>query len=313
MKNFGLKEGLFVVIGISMLAVPFLAFGGRSVVYVDKNASGEETGTSGNPYHSIGKALKYANENTEVRVKKGEYRESIVIPKDVKVTSDGNDRDKVVIKGNDNDPAVLMKDEAELSKVTIKGGRHGIRVNENAKAHIFDVLVDGSDRDGIHIDHSDKKDKRHRVLIDKVEVKKSGRTGIYSEQHFVVIMKSNVHDNDGDGIDLQDDVKAWIEDTRVNENSGSGMKIDINGADIWTNKLTIRDNKREGVEVSGNTDETGSFGLKKATIIGNKHFGVAKIRRGTASATLLHNRVFIENSRVEANGKGVVSGVISVK
>lgn len=313
MKNFGLKEGIFVVIGLAIVALPFLAFGGHAVVYVDKNASGTEIGSNAQPYQSIGAALKHVSGGAEVRVKKGEYKENIVIPKDVQVISDGNDRDKVTIHGNDRDATVVMKDGAKLSKITIKEGRHGIRIDKNAEAHIYDVLVEESDRDGIHIDQSNKKDKKHRVFIDKVEVKKSGRTGIYSEERFVVITKSNIHNNDGDGIDFQGDVKAWIEDTKVNDNKGSGLKVNLNGADIWTNKVSIRDNKREGVEVSARTAELGNFGLKKATIIGNKNFGVAKLRRGTAPASLLHNHVFIEKSRVESNGKGVVSGVIWVK
>ncbi len=313
MKNFGLKEGLFGVIGILVVALPFLAFGGHNVLYVDKNATGTETGSSSDPYKSIGTALKHANNGDEVRVKSGTYKENIVISKEVKVTSDKNDRDKVTIIGDDNEPTVLMKDGAKLSKVTIENGRHGIRVEKNAEAHIFDVLVDGSDRDGIHIDESKKKDKKHRVLIDKVEVKKSDRSGIYSEERFVVIMKSNVHDNDLDGIDFQAGVKAWVEDTKMNENKGSGLKVDLNGADIWTNKLSIRNNKYDGVEVSARNGKIGNFGLRKATIIGNKNYGVVKLRRGTAPATLLHDHVFIEKSRVESNGAGVVSGVIFVK
>ena len=313
MKNFGLKEGMFGVIGAAILFVPFVVFGGNTVIYVDKNATGAETGSSNAPYQSIEKALKNAKKNTEVRVKSGTYKENVVIPEDVKVTSDKNDRDKVTIIGDDREATVLMKNDSKLSKITVEGGRHGIRVDKNAEAHIFDVLVDRSDRDGIHIDESRKKDKSHRVFIDKVEVKNSDKAGIYSEERFVVITKSNIHDNDSDGIDFQGDVKAWIEDTRVNENKGSGLKINLNGADIWTNKLTIRNNKHDGVEVSARSAKLGNFGLKKATIIGNKNFGVAKLRRNIAPAALLHNHVFIEKSRVEGNGSGVVSGVVYVK
>lgn len=314
MKNIGLKQAFFVVIGVVVfLLLPFAVFGGTKVVFVDKNASGAELGTNDSPYHSIKAALKNAKKDTEVRVKKGVYRENIVIPKEVKVVSDADDRDKVTIEGDTDEPTVVMKHDAKLSKVTVKDGRHGVRIDENAKAHIFDVVIEKSDRDGIHIDQSGKKDKSHRVFIDKVEVKKSGRAGIYSKEHFVVITNSDIHDNDSDGIDFGADVKAWIEDTKVNSNKGSGLKIDLNGADIWTNKISIRNNKREGVEVSARTNASGNFGLKKAAIIGNKNFGVAKLARGTAPAALLHNHVFIEKSRVESNGKGVVSGVIAVR
>jgi hypothetical protein len=313
MKNFGLKEGIFLTLGLAALAMPFWVFGGHDVLYVDKDGSGAETGSSNAPYHSIGEALKHARDGAEVRVKKGEYKESITIPDNVQVVGDNSDRDRVIINGNREDAAVVMKDDSSLSNITVKDARYGIRIEKNAKAHIFDVLVEESDRDGIHIDQSNKKDKKHRVFIDKVEVKKSGRSGIYSEERFVVIVNSNIHDNNRDGIDFQGDTKAWIENTRIERNDGSGLKIDLNGADIWTNKLSIRDNGREGVEVSARTNEVGNFGLKKATITGNKNFGVAKLRRGTAPAALLHQHVFIEASRVEGNGKGVVSGVISVR
>lgn len=313
MKYFGLKEGIYLIFGVAMVAMPFLTFGGHDVLYVDKDASGTEVGSSDSPYHSIGAALKHASDGAEVRVKKGEYKESITIPDNVQVIGDNADRDRVIINGDRDDATVVMKDDAKLSNLTVKDGHYGIRVEKNAKAHIFDVVVEESDRDGIHIDRSNKKDKSHRVLIDKVEVKNSGRSGIYSEERFLVIVNSNIHNNNRDGIDLQSDIKAWIEDTRVNDNDGSGLKIDLNGADIWTNKLSIRKNGHEGVEVSARTNENGNFGLKKATIIGNKNYGVAKLRRGIASATLLHDHIFIEKSRVEGNGKGVVSGVISVK
>ncbi len=313
MKNLGLKKDLFVVFGAIVLSIPLNVFGGHDVLYVDKNSTGSELGTNDSPYQSIENALKNAGDSDEVRVKKGTYKENIVIPKGVKVTSDADDRDKVTVSGKKNEPTIVMKDGAELSKITVKEGRHGIRVEKSSKAHIFDVLVEESDRDGIHIDQSKKKDKKHRVFIDKVEVKKSGRAGIYSEEHFVVITKSNIHNNDSDGIDFQAGMKAWIENTQVNTNGGSGLKIDLNNADIWTNKISLRKNKREGVEVSARTNVMGNFGLKKATITNNKNYGVAKLRRDTAPVSLLASHVFIEDSRVEGNGKGVVSGVISVK
>ncbi|MGK2848902.1 MAG: right-handed parallel beta-helix repeat-containing protein [Minisyncoccota bacterium] len=310
-KNFWLSKQVFAsfIFGI-LLVSPILVFGGSDVLYVDNDANGDEQGTKAHPYHSIEKALKHADDGTEVRVRKGTYKENITISKDIKVTGDSEDADKVTIESDDNDkPSVTMKNGTELSHVTVKGGRHGIRVLEDSKVHIFDVHIKKSKRDGIHIE-SGSREKKDRALIDDVRISGSGQAGIFAEKRFIVLINSDIVTNAGDGIDLAGGTKAWIENNRFNENGGSGAKFVMDGSDIWTKSNSFRNNKREGVEVNA-YGTPGNIGFKKASFVNNGRYGIARIARATAGFNtfdhLFYNESGVNSNRIEGNIIGTVS------
>lgn len=313
MSFFGLKEakiaGIFAGVTLAVL-LPVLAFGDTDVIVVDKDARGSETGSYSNPYRTIGKALEHAENGTEVRVKKGKYQENIEIPKGVKVVSDGEDRSDVVIDGDNRKPTVTMKHGSTLSHVTVKEGRNGIRIDDNAKAHLFDVLVRDAERDGIHIESS-LRDKKYRAYIDKVEIKNSGKTGIYAKKRLVVIVNSNIHDNTSEGIDFQAGVNAWLEGNKIHGNKGTGWKVVMDGSEIWTTKNDFRRNGREGVQVES-FGGAGKFGVKKSKSVDNGRYGIALVARSDAARDMWKN-VFLENNSVFGNVLGQVSSVIPVK
>lgn len=312
-RNFWFSKEVFIGLAFGLLlAVPVFVFGDSKVIYVDKDADGSEEGTSEHPYHTISEALKNAEEGTEVRVKGGTYKENITIPKDVKVVSDSEKRDKVTIKAdNDKLPTVIMKHDSKLSHITIKGGRHGVRIAENAKAHIFDAVIKESRRDGIHID-SAPRDKKHRVLIDETVIKDNGRAGIFAEKRFIVLLDSDIVSNGSDGIDLALGTEAWLEENRINENGGSGARLILDDASIFGKKNGFRDNRREGIEVNA-YGAAGTIELKRSAFVGNDRYGVARIARTAAGAGMFGNLSFgigVNDSRFESDAFGGLSPVV---
>lgn len=312
-RNFWLSRE--VILGLAfglVLVVPVFVFGGSQTLYVDKDGSGSENGTSSHPYHTISKALKNADGGTEVRIKNGTYKENITIPKGVKVLGDSKKRDKVVIENDNKDlPTVIMKHNTALSYVTVKGGRHGVRILEDAKAHIFDTVIKKSDRDGIHIDAATR-DKKHQVIIDKVRIADNDRAGIFSEKRFIVIINSDVVSNGSDGINLAAGTKAWFENDRFDDNKGSGAKLVLDGASIFSKKNSFRDNKREGVEVNA-SGAAGTIELKRASFVGNDRHGVARVARTVAGTRMFGNLSFgtgINASRFETNAFGSLSSIV---
>lgn len=312
-RKFWLSREVFIGLAFGLLlAAPVFVFGGSKTVYVDKDASGSEDGTVAHPYSTISKALKNADKGTEVRVKNGTYKENITIPKGVDVLGDSGKRDKVTIE-SDNDalPTVTMKHDTALSHITIKGGRHGVRILEDAKAHIFDTEIKKSDRDGIHID-SAPRDKKHRVLIDKAKISDNDRAGIFSEKRFIVLINSDIVSNGSDGIDLALGTKAWFENNRFNDNRGSGAKLILDGASIYGKKNGFRDNKREGVEVSA-FGAAGTIEFKRTAFVDNDRYGVARLARTSAGERMFGNLSFgigINESRFDANVLGGLSPII---
>lgn len=304
-----------VLVGLALavfLAIPVFVFGGSDEIFVDKNASGAEEGTAAHPFHTISEALKKAKEGTKVSVKNGTYKENITIPKGVDVVSDSGKHDKVTIESdNDNKPTVTMKNNTAIKHITVKGGRHGVRVLEDARVHILDAVIKGSDRDGVHID-SGSRDNKHRVLIDETTISDNDRAGIFSEKRYVILINSDIVSNGSDGIDLAAGTKAWLEDNRFNDNEGSGAKLVLDDASIFGKKNGFRNNKREGLEVNA-FGAAGTIELKRSAFVGNNHYGVARVARTAAGTRMFGNLSFgigINDSRFENNGLGSISPII---
>ncbi len=315
-SNFSSNKGIILGAVLAALVVsPFLVFGGGKVIHVDSKASGMEDGSKSHPYKTLTRALNSAKEGDELEVEKGTYKENITLPKEVWVYGAGGDRKDIVIEAkNDEKPTVEMKHGSKLSDVTIKGGRHGVRVLEDSKAHLYDVRITKSNRDGIHIDSADIT-KKKRVLIDKVEVDKSDRSGIFSEKRSLTIINSNIHDNNGDGIDLASGTHAWFEKNDFNDNHGSGAKLILDGSSIWSKSNDFKKNGREGIEVSSFGGQ-GTIEFKRASISGNDRYGVARLGKTDKGMKMFGNLSFgigINGSSFSSNTMGNISPVISVK
>lgn len=315
-SNLGRHKSLLLGVTLSVLVVaPFVVFGGGHTLYVNKSQTGSEDGSKDHPYNTINEALKRAKNGDDIVVAKGTYKENITLPKEVSLRGAKKNHSDVTIEAKDDDkPAVEMKHGSELSFLTIKGGRHGVRILEDSKAHLYDLRITSSERDGIHVDSANVSSKK-RVLIDKVEIEKSDRSGIYSEKRLITVINSDIHDNRGDGIDLAAGTHAWFEDSTFNENRGSGAKLILDGASIWSKSNEFKGNHREGIEISSFGGQ-GTIGFKRAKVSNNDRYGVAYIGRTAAGMKMFGNVGFglgINGSSIQRNGLGNISPVLFVK
>lgn len=300
------KNSLLVVAFLMLILGPVVVLGSAKSIYVDEDNTGSQDGSYDHPYRTISKALKHAKGATVVYVAKGTYKENITLPKEVKLIGGKNTDDVVIKADNPKQPTIVMKDDTEVNKITVVGGRHGIRVLEHAKAKIIRSVVKGSTRDGIHIDRGSR-DKKEQVIIEKSTIKNNRLAGIFSEKRKLIVTASDITGN-GDGVDLVANVKAWFEDNRVLENRGSGFKLTMDGADFWSKDNSIRRNGREGVEVNS-YGEAGEIGFKQAAFVDNGRYAVARIARlGNGN----FKGLFLEKSRYEGNRSGSVSNILKI-
>ncbi len=306
------KEFLIGLSLIILVVAPVIVFGKSGTLYVNENAKGKEDGSSSHPYKTISQALKKAKKGDEVRVKNGTYNENITIPGGVEVVSANGNREKVIIKSDNNDkPTVTMKDGSRLTRVSVKGGRHGVQVEGDAKATIYNVIIKDSKRDGIHADKA-RVEKSKQLVVDKVQIYNNALSGIYSEKRRISITDTDIWNNKLDGVDIEAGSNVWIEGSKMNANGGTGLAVTLDGSSIWTKNNSFRYNGHDGVEIAG-LGGAGTVSLKDAKFIQNAGYGIARVSKNaqadkTFSGVL--QGVDKSTNTFDKNGKGTLSPII---
>jgi hypothetical protein len=305
------KAYISAIILMIVVIFPVFVMAGRDHdVYVDAKANGTQNGSTSHPYKTIKQATKKANDHTKIHVANGTYHENVELGDGVELY--GHDKDDVIIDGDDDKATVTMKDDSKINKVTIKGGKYGIKISDDEEASIIECIIKDNDQDGIHIENAGLK-KSTLVAISENEIKENGRAGIYSQKRRLSIVDNDILNNKSDGIDLENSASAWIADNKINGNSGSGMKLRIDGSNIWTKNNTYRNNDHEGLEVSF-MGGAGRVNIAKSDFIKNNRNGVAKVQNfalSAASANLWNKYLTFENNNTfSQNGKLGISAII---
>lgn len=294
---------------LAIFIVPAFSMAGNDKIYVDDDATGTEDGSSDHPYSTIKKALKQADENDEVHIRAGSYKENIEIPKGVAVY--GSDKDEVTIKAKDeNDPAVKMNHKTKLNKVTVKNGDYGVQVGKNDKISIIECVIKDSKKDGIYIKEGDIDDSRKVSITDSV-IENNGRAGIYSEKRRLIIVDNEIINNDKDGIDISAGARTWINGNSIKNNNGSGLKLVLDGSENWIKRNTFRDNDREGIEVNA-LGNAGRIDIKDSRLYKNGRYGIVKVQRGNFAANVWDGLTIQSDNSFWENKFGDSSAIIKL-
>ncbi|MCX6765841.1 MAG: right-handed parallel beta-helix repeat-containing protein, partial [Candidatus Moranbacteria bacterium] len=261
---------------VGLFILPFLSMAGHKKIHVDDSASGTEDGTSSHPYKTITKALKHADSGDEIHVAKGEYKENIHLHDGIELY--GASRDRVIIKADDDDYEVVdLDDDTKIDKVTIKGGRFGVRVGKDEKASITNCIIKDNKKDGFWLEESNTDDK-YKVSISDSIIKDNGRAGIHSAKRRLILVDNEIIDNESDGADIEGGSRVWLENNKIKNNDGSGLKLTLDGSSIWTDDNSFSENKREGVEINS-YGGAGRIDLHDSSIHGNDRWGIARVQR----------------------------------
>lgn len=303
-------QGLGALALVLMVILPAISFASqRAQLYVDANVSNSGNGSIGSPYKTISQALKNAPKKAQVHVAKGFYKENISIPEGVELF--GADRAGVILTAADSDePTVVMNHKTKIDKFTIRNGEYGIRVNKNAKVSILESTVEYSKHEGIRIKEGDV-DEDHRVNISDTIIRRNSRSGIFADNRRVVVMDSDILENGTDGINFHSGVSAWIEGNEIKNNSGSGLALVLDGADIWMKNNTVRGNDHQGMEVNA-YGGWGKIDVRKTRFIGNDHYAIAKVAREAFSRNVWSG-LTIQNTVSFWNNKRNVSDILSIR
>ena len=309
-KSWLIEAGMAVLV-LGVISLPFFGFArGGDKIYVNEDASGTQNGSSSHPYKTIWQGLDKAHDGDEVIVAKGTYKERITIPKGVKLSGAG--KGKTILKSSErnDDPVINMKDGSKVWGVTVKNGEVGIYVRQGAKADIIDSDIRENRHEGIFIEGGERTDKE-KVSIVNCEVKENGWSGVYAKKRKVVIIESGIKGNGKNGVVFESGVRAWIDDNSMSENKGSGLVMNLDGADVTVaSKNTFRKNGREGIEISS-FGSTGKIDVRRSRSSENRHFGIARISKAANISSSVWNGLTIQgNNTFFGNSAGNISPIV---
>jgi len=300
-----------IILILVVVAFPFFTLSSHhNDLFVDHDASGTQDGSRKHPFRTIDDAMDKASSGTEIHVSHGEYKENVKIKEGVSLS--GSNKEKTIIKAdNDDKDTVIMKNKSKIFGFTIRDGRNGIKVEEDAKVTITSCIIKDNDRDGINLEKADVRDSRE-ATISESKIEDNGKAGIFSERRKLNITENEIKRNDSDGVDILGGSNAWINNNTIRENRGSGMKLVIDRSSIWAKRNLIRENKREGIEMSFSGDR-GRVNIDKSKIVENGQYGIARIQRcNFANSFGLWNErlTFNLSSSIWGNRFGQISSVI---
>ncbi|MFA6183824.1 MAG: right-handed parallel beta-helix repeat-containing protein [Parcubacteria group bacterium] len=301
--------------GVALLAVVFIVpiislAGGTKEIFVDDGASGDQDGTYSHPYSTIGKAIEKAEGKTKIIVRKGVYKENIVIPRDVKIS--GSDNKKVTIQGKDNDkPTVTMGNKTELTDVTVTDGKNGILVkNSNKKGEITvsNCLIKNAKSDGIKILEGSR-DSDRKVNIVESKIYSNGKSGIYSEKRRLVILDNEIFENDLDGIDIEESANVYIAKNEINQNDGVGVKLRLDNTNATVIKNSFYKNERDAVEIKSR-GKIGAIIIRNNKFVKNDGYGIARVLKNAVGYMDFRGLSIDKNNVFSQNKKGTISAII---
>lgn len=309
-----LRSFIFALAAVLIIVLPMIAFSSREEkVYVDAKHSGEQTGSIGKPFKTIAQALAGADKNTEIHIANGTYNENIDIKAGVEIFGESR-KGVVIVAKNKKEPVVSMRHGAKINKVTIRGGSYGIKVRDNAKVSVIKCLIKDNDKDGIMLENGELKVSRQASISENIITDNDG-AGIFSQKRKLSIVENEIRGNDSDGVDIEKGSVAWIADNDIKNNGGSGMKLRIDGSNIWTRKNSITSNDHEGIEVSFR-GRVGRIDVSKSEILRNGRYGVARVQRelGPGASNLWSKYLTFDNqNKLGENKRGNISDIIVIK
>ncbi|MGA1844734.1 MAG: right-handed parallel beta-helix repeat-containing protein [bacterium] len=217
---------MILVCGMSLCPVPPSAANGVCDVYVDATFYGNPDGSKDAPFPCIYQALDNASQNCTIRIKPGEYYESITIDTpDLSLKGADPDEDPIetVIHGTVQCSGVKG---CMLEGLTISDAQQdGVRCME-ADVTIRRCIIIRNGYDGVHIDGGS-------ALIEHCIVWNNGHMGIYAERAYPGIFNSIVTANRKGGVRGAEARFSIIQDhTQLNPLDGFGL---INADPLFIN------------------------------------------------------------------------------
>jgi F-box protein 11 len=255
-------------------------------------------------YATLGEAIKVAEPETRILVRRGLYRESIVMDKSIEIVGDG-DKKEIVIEASGQSAVLFKASQGRIANLTLRqiGGGEWfgvdiaqgqleledcdissqslacVAIHGGAAPHLRHNLIHDGKSSGIVVFEGATGTLEHNEIFGNecagVEIKEGGNP---------ILRVNRIHDGRSSGVLVHKGGAGRLEGNEIFTNAQAGVVIKEGGAP-WLHCNVIHCGKEGGVFVSAG----GAGTLEDNDIFGNTCAGVAISEGG--NPTLRRNRV----------------------
>ena len=288
----------------------------------------EETGALFYPFHSITKALEYAQQNNVslIVIGSGIYDEQVAVPDGITLFGDGTV--KIARDKEASGSTITVGDNTKLYNLHISGGRDVLTIPYGTATDISKSTFSQGDRYGIYMEKRERpkpeptlynepdppiyeiKDLTEAeiaglplVTFRTIVVKENDRQGLYLRDGRIVLKDSLIVNNGEEGIDLHPHLHATVTNNIASNNGESGLESEIYDNIVLIENNIFDRNIKNGVAFL-TSDGTGSIMLYNNAMTNNQKFGLrCAIHRNPPSRPRPFFRTSIsrENNTIENN------------
>lgn len=259
-----------------------------SVIVVSAEGSGD--------YASVTAALNAASSGARLLVRRGVYRESVVINKQIEIVGDGARQD-IIIESADASCMLMQTNEAQVRGLTLRG----LAGTDKTNAGFFAVDI-----------------PQGRLTIENCDITSASLScvGIHNELTDPIIRRCSIHAGADSGVYIFNAAGGTMEECDIYDNRNVGVAV-TEGAKPDIRRCRIHDGKHAGIVFwnggAGSVEECEIFGNAKADVgindEGNPVFRHCRIYGGNDLGVFVHDngRGTLENCDIYGHAEPEVA------
>jgi hypothetical protein len=228
-------------------------------IFVDANSKSEKiTGTPDQPFIKISQALEKIQQHPEIKniyINPGKYQEILEIPKNINIFAH---QPETYLKNNSLDGKTLkLKGNNTIQGLIIQGGKYGIYIEKEAESiKIENCKVFQTTSYGIYNEEQAEISEKHLTEINNSNISENYGHGLYLQQGNFNLNSNKIYQNGVNGIDLHQNMTVSIFNNEIYDNVKNGLEADLGNLNLTLENSTLRNNGVNGINLQSRTNNS---------------------------------------------------------
>lgn len=260
-------------------------------VFVDVGCEPKKmTGSPDQPFKTISQALNEIEENPEIKniyLKPGKYQEILEIPKNINIFA--NQPETYLINSSLDGETLKLKGNNTIQGLIIQGGEYGIYIEEGAEnIKIENCKIFQTSSYGIYNEEQPEISEKYSVEITNSNISENYGHGLYLQQGVFILRDNQIYQNGTNGIDLHKNMNVAIFNNEIYDNVKNGLEADLENLNLVLKNSILKHNGVNGINLQSEA-ENSTIKIFNNLFENNRTAGINCIKKSVISPGYFSN------------------------